>query len=91
MVLGLLLWTRDDLGYQLDQLILLRFIVNILLVVGGLPHVLPLAVHLIFCSVQVKLIIPSHFYSWIFFLLKASLMLKSCGWAGWWGGAVVAH
>ena len=44
-------------GYQLDQLLSLRLLKplfdNILLEHGGLPHVLPLAVHLVFfCTEQ---------------------------------------
>ena len=36
---------------------------NVLLEHGGLPHVLPLAVHLIFLPEQVEGVILSHFYS----------------------------
>ena len=43
-------------GDQLDHLLLLRllksFFENVLLEHGGLPHVLPLAVHLYFCAEQ---------------------------------------
>ena len=42
---------------------------DILLEYGGLPHVLPLAVHLFFCAEQVE----------------TSFMLKSCCWMGWGG------
>ena len=36
---------------------------DVLLEHGGLPHVLPLAVHLFFCAEQVEGVILSHFYS----------------------------
>ena len=54
-----LLWTWDDCGDQLDYLLsiglLKPFFDNVLLELGGLPHVLPLAVHLdLICSKQVE-------------------------------------
>ena len=41
---------------------------KVLLEHGGLPHVLPLAVHLIFLPEQVEGVILSHFYSLSFFV-----------------------
>ena len=48
MVLGLLLWTRDDSLLPAAPLTqtLKTFFDNVLLELGGLPHVLPSAVHL---------------------------------------------
>ena len=45
---------------------------NVLLEHGGLPHVLPLAVHLIFLPEQVEGVILSHFYS-LSFLVRGLL------------------
>ena len=45
---------------------------NVLLEHGGLPHVLPLAVHLIFLTEQVEGVILSHFYS-LSFLVRGLL------------------
>ena len=52
MVLGLLLLTWDDSGYQLDHSLSLRllkpFLINVLLEHVGLPYVLRFAVNLDF-------------------------------------------
>ena len=45
---------------------------NVLLEHGGLPHVLPLAVHLIFSPEQVEGVILKHFYS-LSFLVRGLL------------------
>ena len=45
---------------------------NVLLEHGGLPHVLPLAVHLIFLHEQVEGVIQSHFFS-LSFLVRGLL------------------
>ena len=62
-----LLTLRSAWGFYLNHLIPLRpfknVFDNVLLEHGGLPHVLPLAVHLIFLPEQVEEVILSHFYS----------------------------
>ena len=66
-------------GFYLNHIIPLRpfksVLDNVLIKHGGLPHVLPLAVHLIFLAEQVEGIILSHFYS-LSFLLEASFTPK---------------
>ena len=63
-------------GYYLNHLIPLRpfksVFDNVLLEHGGLPHVLPLAVHLIFLPELVEGVIISHFYS-LSFLVRGLL------------------
>ena len=63
-------------SYQLDQSLELGLVKsvfdNVLLEHGGLPHVLPLAVHLIFLPEQVEGVILSHFYS-LSFLVRGLL------------------
>ena len=78
-----LLTLRSTWGFYLNHLIPLRpfksVFDNVLLEHGGLPHVLPLAVHLIFLPEQVEGVILSHFYS-LSFLVRG--LLKSWGWVG---------
>ena len=64
MVSGLPLLTQDDSGYKLDHSLSLRllkpFFDNVLLEHVSLPHVLPLAVHLVFlCAEGVEGVILS--------------------------------
>jgi len=65
--LTIFLTLRSTWGFYLNHLIPLRpfksVFDNVLLEHGGLPHVLPLAVHLIFLPEQVEGVILSHFYS----------------------------
>ena len=62
-----LLTLRSTWGFYLNHLIPLRPIKsvfnNVLLEHGRLPHVLPLAVHLILLPEQVEVVILSHYYS----------------------------
>ena len=71
-----LLTLRSTWGFYLNHLIPLRpfksVFDNVLLEHGGLPHVLPLAVHLIFLPEQVEEVILSHFYS-LSFLVRGLL------------------
>ena len=71
-----LLTLRSTWGFYLNHLIPLRpfksVFDNVLLEHGGLPHVLPLAVHLIFLPEQVEGVILSHFYS-LSFLVRGLL------------------
>ena len=62
---------------DLDHLLSLD---NVLLEHGGLPHILPLAVHLDFFAEQVRGVILSHFYS-LSFLIRD--LIVSWGWVGW--------
>ena len=55
---------------------------NVLLEHGGLPHVLPLVVHLIFLPEQVEGDILSHFYS-LSFLVRGLVHAYKLG-VGWW-------
>ena len=80
-VLSTLTWDtpltlRSTWGFYLNYLIPLRpfksVFDNVLLEHGGLPHVLPLAVHLIFLAEQVEGVILSHFYS-LSFLVRGLL------------------
>ena len=64
---------------DLDHLLSLD---NVLLEHGGLPHILPLAVHLDFFAEQVEVVLLSHFFSLSFFL-ESSFMPKSLGVVGW--------
>ena len=68
---------NPDLGHPPDTqeylgLLSESFFDNVLLEHGGLPHVLPLAVHLIFLPEQVEGVILSHFYS-LSFLVRGLL------------------
>ena len=89
-------WTRGLLfglgmtqGDQLDHSLLLilpkPLFDNVLPEHVGLPHVLPLAVHLDFCSEQLERVILRHFNSWVFFCVRPPAWLKVlCGWwVGW--------
>ena len=71
-----LLTLRSTWVFYLNHLIPLRpfksVFDNVLLEHGGLPHVLPLAVHLIFLAEQVEGVILSHFYS-LSFLVRGLL------------------
>ena len=71
-----LLTLRSTWGFYLNHLIPLRpfksVFDNVLLEHGGLPHVLPLAVHLIFLPEQAEGVILSHFYS-LSFLVRGLL------------------
>ena len=71
-----LLTLRSTWGFYLNHLIPLRPIKsvfdNVLLEHGGLPHVLPLAVHLFFLPEQVEGVILNHFYS-LSFLVRGLL------------------
>ena len=60
-----LLTLRSTWGFYLNHLIPLRPIKSVFDNVrhGGLPHVLPLAVHLFFLPEQVEGVIQNHFYS----------------------------
>ena len=68
-----LLTLRNTLGFYLNHLIPLRpfksVFDNVLLEHGGLPHVHPLSVHLIFLPEQVEGVILSHFYSLSFLVI----------------------
>ena len=71
-----LLTLRSTWGFYLNHLIPLRPIKsvfdNVLLEHGGLPRVLPLAVHLFFLPEQVEGVILNHFYS-LSFLVRGFL------------------
>ena len=76
-----LLTLRSTWGFYLNHLIPLRpfksVFDNVLLEHGGLPHVLPLAVHLIFLPEQVEGVILSHFYSLSFLVFQRHLSSKT--------------
>ena len=77
----LLLFCRVGMtqGYQLDHSLSLRFRLlkpffdNVLLEHGGLPHVLPLAVHLMFCAESVEGVMLNKFLFFDFSYLRPSL------------------